>query len=84
MSVASNLPSMLRSFSFLWLFIILVAIALFSKAPPEEDFGNDDQSCHTMDDVELSINQNQPFELGVDLGLRKLKSQNFYETPQLS
>lgn len=68
MSVASNLPSMLRSFSWLWLVIILLAIALVSKAPPEEEFGDDDQSCHTMDDGDLSINQHQPFELGVDLG----------------
>jgi hypothetical protein len=68
MSIASNLPSMLRSFSFLWLFIILLAIILVSKAPPEEEFGEDDQSCHTMEDGDLSINQHQPFELGVDLG----------------
>ena len=67
MYIASNLPSMLRSFSFLWLFIILLSIILVSKAPPEEEFGDDDQSCHTMDDGDLSVNHDKPFELGIDL-----------------
>ena len=57
---------------------------LVQKAPPEEEFGNDEEACHSIDDIEISLhNDKVPFELNADLSPQELKGKKKGEIVEL-
>ena len=47
--MAANFPGMLQKITIMWAVVILIAILLVRKAPPEQEFSDNDQNESVVD-----------------------------------